>query len=243
MKPSANGVNQLEKPVLTAAKVALVPRNARRSRHGSTTSEPNNLAAVMTATNESRSGMRVSSSSSLRMFCTVLKPIRGRNSAKVISAVSPASFSALPTSTRGAVATLMSYLLDFGSSQQALRQEDQRDGEDRERRDVLVIDREVGRPHGFDQADQQSADHGAGERADAAEHRRREGFDAGHEAVIEADHAVIHQVHGAGDGGQGRPDHEGDRDGTVDVDADQRRHLLVLLAGALGAAERGFRHQ
>src|ERR1700730_5193347 len=175
MKPSANGVNQLEKPVLTAAKVALVPRSARRSRHGSTTSEPNNLAAVMIATNASSSGKRVSSSSSLRIFCTVLNPISGRNSAKVISAVRPASFSALPTSMRGAVATLMSYLLDFGPSQQTLRQEDQRDREDREGRDVLVIDREVGRPHGLDQADQQAADDGAGERADAAEHRGREG--------------------------------------------------------------------
>src|SRR6266567_5791483 len=178
MKPRANGVNQLEKPVLTAAKVALVPRSARRSRHGSTTSEPNSLAAVMTATNASSSGKRVSSSSSLRMFCTVLKPISGRNSAKVISAVRPASLSALPTSTRGAVATLMSYLLDFGPPEQALRQEDQRDGEDREGRDVLVVDREVGRPHGLDQADQQAADHGAGQRADAAEHGRGERLDA-----------------------------------------------------------------
>src|SRR4051794_17946106 len=185
MKPSANGVNQLEKPVLTAAKAALVPRNARRSRHGSTTSEPNSLAAVMIATNESSSGMRVSSSSSLRMFCTVLKPISGRKSAKVISAVRPASFSALPTSTRGAVATLMSYLLDFGPPQQTLRQEDQRDGEDGKGGDVLVVDREVGRPHGFDQADQQASNHGAGQRADAAENGCGERLDAGHEAVGE----------------------------------------------------------
>jgi len=34
----------------------------------------------------SRSGKRVSSSSSLRMFCTVLKPISGRNRMKVITA-------------------------------------------------------------------------------------------------------------------------------------------------------------
>ena len=36
-----------------------------------------------------------------------------------------------------------------------------------------------------------------------------------------------------------RANAEGHRDRTVDVDAEQRRHLAVLLAGALGAAERG----
>ena len=38
-------------------------------------------------------------------------------------------------------------------------------------------------------------------------------------------------------------DHEGHRDGAVDIDADQRRHLLVLLAGALRAAEPGLGDQ
>ena len=33
------------------------------------------------------------------------------------------------------------------------------------------------------------------------------------------------------------------RDGAVDIDAEQRRHGLVLLAGAHVAAERGPRHQ
>ena len=35
------------------------------------------------------------------------------------------------------------------------------------------------------------------------------------------------------------PDDEGERDGAVDVDAEQRGHPQVLLAGALGAAQRG----
>src|SRR3977135_4195638 len=127
----------------------------------------------MIATKVSSSGRRVSSSSSLRMFCTVLKPISGRNSAKVMSAVSAASLSARPTSTRGAVdadaGAAISDFLHFRPAEQALRQEDQRDREDREGRDVLVVDREIGRPHGLDQADQDSADHGARQRADAAE--------------------------------------------------------------------------
>ena len=51
--------------------------------------------------------------------------------------------------------------------------------------------------------------------------------------MIEVDHAVIEQVHQAGDGGERGADHEGERDRPVDVDAEQRRHLHVLLAGAL----------
>ncbi len=38
--------------------------------------------------------------------------------------------------------------------------------------------------------------------------------------------------------GERRADDEGDRDGAVDIDAEQRRHLRILLAGALRAAER-----
>ena len=89
-----------------------------------------------------------------------------------------------------------------------------------EGRDVLVVDGEIGRPHGLDQADQQAAEHRAGQRADAAEHGGGEGLHARHEAVGEAHHAVVHQVHRAGDGGERGADHEGHRDGAVDVDAD-----------------------
>src|SRR3989440_5212509 len=125
------------------------------------TSVPNNLPAVMIATIATSSGRRVSSSSSLRMFCTVLKPISGSSSAKAISAVNAASFRARTTFGRAAVsgravsgaATAMSHLLHFRPPEQTLRQEDRRDGEDRERRDVLVVDREISRPHGFHQAD------------------------------------------------------------------------------------------
>ncbi len=39
------------------------------------------------------------------------------------------------------------------------------------------------------------------------------------------------------------PDHEGHGDGAVDVDAEQRRHGLVLLAGAHVAAEPRARYQ
>jgi len=39
--------------------------------------------------------------------------------------------------------------------------------------------------------------------------------------------------------GEGGADHEGHGDGAVDVDAEQRRHGLILLAGAHVAAEPG----
>ena len=129
-----------------------------------------------------------------------------------------------------------------GRAEQAGRHEDQRHGEDREGGDVLVVDREVGRPQRLDQADEQAAEHGARQRADAAEHGGGEGLDAGHEAVGEVHDAVVEHVEHAGDGGERAADDEGDRDRAVDVDAEQRRHRAVLLAGALGAAERRLLH-
>src|ERR1700755_2389548 len=99
---------------------------------------------------------------------TVGKPISGRNRPKAITAVSPASRSARATSTLrlcGPVA--MSDLLDVRPAEQALRQEDQGDGKHRKRRDVLVVDREIGGPERLDQPDEQAADHRAGQRADA----------------------------------------------------------------------------
>src|SRR6185369_10349276 len=76
------------------------------------------------------------------------------------------------------------------------------------------------------------AQHRAGQRADAAQHGRGERLDAGDKTHEEIDQAVIEQVHHAGDGGERSPDHEGHGDGAVDVDAEQRGHGLVLLAGA-----------
>src|SRR3954462_3406979 len=107
---------------------------------------------------------------------------------------------AATTAAWGAVIAA-SNLLDLGSAEDAGRHEDEDDGENREGGDVLVLDREIGRPEGLDEADDQAAEHRAGERADAAEHRGRERLDPRDEAVGEAHHAVIEEVHGAGDGG------------------------------------------
>ena len=85
--------------------------------------------------------------------------------------------------------------------------------------------------------------HRAGQRADAAEHGGGECLDPGDKAHEEIDETVIEQVHHARDRGECGADHEGHGDGAVDVDAEQRRHGLILLAGAHVAAEPGARYQ
>src|SRR5664279_3218449 len=96
-------------------------------------------------------GQRVVRISSLRMSTTVLKPISGRNKPKARSAVMPASVKARLSLLRSIVArAVISYLFDVGPAEQALRQENQRDREHGEGRDVLVVDGKIGRPHGFD---------------------------------------------------------------------------------------------
>src|SRR5205085_10091680 len=74
---------------------------------------------------------------------------------------------------------------DFGPAEQAGRKEDEDDDENGKCRDVLVLDREIGRPQRLDQPDRQPAQHRARQRADAAEHRRRKRLDASDEAHVE----------------------------------------------------------
>src|SRR5215207_9409661 len=126
----------------------------------------------------------VSSTSVLRMLCTLVKPTKGRNKAAARSPVTAASFSARATGAWGARAGAsddMSDLLDVRPAEDALRQEDQGDSKNGKYRDVLIVDRKIRRPHGLDQADQQPADDGARQRTDAAQHGGGEGLDAGHE--------------------------------------------------------------
>src|SRR4051795_7647946 len=85
-----------------------------------------------------------------------------------------------------AASTAASDLLDLWPAENAGGHEHEGDGEDRKRRDVLVLDREIGRPHGLDEPDDEPAENRAGERSDAAEHGGGEGLDARHEAVGEA---------------------------------------------------------
>src|SRR5215470_10918695 len=139
--------------------------------------------------------------------------------------------------------TSMSDLFDIRAAEQTLWQEDQGDCQNGKGSYVLVVDRKIGRPHGLDETDQDAADYRAGKRSYAAQYGGGERLHARNETVGEAHDAVVHQVHGAGDGGERGRYHERHRDGAVNVDTDKGRHLLILLAGALRAAETGLRHQ
>src|SRR5262245_52972473 len=185
------------------------------------------------------SGQRVSRINSLRMSWTVLKPISGRNSPNEMRPVNAAARSAPLRSGLAGASSAISHLLDFRPAENALRQENHRNGENRESGNVLVVDREIGRPESLNQPAQEPAENRARHGAKPPEAGRGKGFHAGDEAIGEANHAVIDEVHRARDRRQRGGDHEGDRDGAVDVDAEEGRHLGVLLAGALRAAERG----
>src|ERR1051326_4179435 len=132
---------------------------------------------------------------------SVRMPISSENNPNAVAAAMSAFLSAARTSTTGfsRMSGLPSDFLDLRAAENSGRQEDQHDHQHREGGDVLVLDREIGRPEGLDQPDEQPAAHRAGQRADAAEHRRREGFHAGDEADVEVDHAVVEQVHDASD--------------------------------------------
>src|SRR3984893_3691373 len=124
----------------------------------------------MMATMANSSGQRVVRTSRLLPSTPVKNPISGNSTPNAIKPVKPASRNAPVISTRPLCApaclkaACISDLLDIRAAEQALRQEDQGDGQHGERGDVLVVDGKVGRPEGLDQADQEAADHRAGQR-------------------------------------------------------------------------------
>src|SRR5262249_39890557 len=120
------------------------------------------------ATTANSNGHRVLRIKSLRTSVTVWKPISGRKSPKESSAATPASRRARAVSTRLAgVSLAMSDFLDIRAAKQTLRQEYQRDREDGESGDILVVDGKVRGPHRHNKADQNAAYDCARQRADA----------------------------------------------------------------------------
>src|ERR671910_3249842 len=102
---------------------------------------------MTSATTVKNNPQRVSSISSLRMLCTVVKATSGRNSPTASSPVSAASFSARITrdwDARADGSAGISHLFDVRLAEKTLRQENQRDGQQGENGDILVVDREVG---------------------------------------------------------------------------------------------------
>ncbi len=123
------------------------------------------------------------------------------------------------------------------------RKEDQHHDQNRERRDILVFDRKIRRPQRLDQADGEPPQHRSRQRTDAAEHGGGERLDAGDKAHVEIDLAVVEQIHHARDRGEGSANDKRHGDGAVDVDAEQRRHGLVLFTGPHVASQPRARHQ
>ena len=96
-----------------------------------------------------------------------------------------------------------------------------------------------GRGEDLDERDDEAAEHGAGEVADAAEDGGRERLEAGVEAEVEPDEPEVLTLEDAGRAGQRAADEERHRDRLVEVDAHQLGGLLVLGRRAHRAPEPG----
>ena len=92
-------------------------------------------------------------------------------------------------------------------------------------RDAVVGDR-------LDDADHEAADDRALEVADAAHHGGGERDQAGREALVELDRAVVDRVDQPGRAGEHAAEQERQRDRAVDVDAHQPRGVRVLRGRA-----------
>ena len=91
----------------------------------------------------------------------------------------------------------------------------------------------------LDDPDDQAAEHGAPEVADAAHDGRREGDQAGLEALVEADRRLVQRVDEAGRAGEHAAGEEGQRDRRVDVDPLQAGGVRILRGRAHRPAEPG----
>src|SRR6266702_3959666 len=146
-KPATDGIAQRATAVRSASGSTTTARPLRRASQGPITSEYTNRPPAMSPTSTKKSPQRVSRTSSLRMFWTVLKPINGNRRPNARRPVKRAS--------------RISDLFDIGPAEDALWQEDHGDGENREGGDVLIGAGDVFGPQRFDHADQESSEHGA----------------------------------------------------------------------------------
>ena len=92
----------------------------------------------------------------------------------------------------------------------------------------------------LDDPDDQAADDGALEVADAAHDRGGERDQAGREALVELHRAVVERVDQARGAGQQAAEQEGQADRAVDVDAHQAGGVGILRGGAHGLAVLGL---
>ncbi len=88
-----------------------------------------------------------------------------------------------------------------------------------------------------------AADHSTRDGADAAEHRRHEGLQAGHSAHGGGDGRVVGEVHHGADGGKEAAHGKGEADDIVDLDAHELCRLKIAGSGAHGHADPGLLDQ
>ncbi len=87
---------------------------------------------------------------------------------------------------------------------------------------------QVGGRERLQEPEDEPADHGAGNVSDAAEHRRGEGLQAGDEAAVGVDQAVLNAEQHARGTAHGPTDQERERDDPIDIDAHEARRRLIL---------------
>ena len=106
--------------------------------------------------------------------------------------------------------------------------QDRLDGHDEGKNILIVAAKEttgqvfdITRTKGFDQSEQNAAQHRTSEIANAAENGSGERLQAEHEAHLVMGDFVIVADHDAGNGRQGRTNHKGRSDDAVDIHAHQ----------------------
>jgi hypothetical protein len=122
-------------------------------------------------------------------------------------------------------------------AEQAGGAEEQDDDEDREGDGVFVGGPLAAVHEGLDGAEEEAAEGGAGDVADAAEDGGDEGFEAGHHAHERVDGGVIQRVEDAAGAGEGGAEGEGEGDDDVVVYADELGGFGVERDGAHRGAD------
>ena len=89
-------------------------------------------------------------------------------------------------------------------------------------------------------ADQERADHRAGNGADAAEHCRDEGLQAGHTAGGDRHRGIVRKVEHRADRGEERTDDKGHGNDGIDLHAHELRRLKILGGGTHSHADLGL---
>src|SRR5262245_58305469 len=136
-----------------------------------------------------------------------------------------------------------SHLLAVGPPEEPGRPHEEDEDQEQERERVLPLGRDVRREQVLGDAEEEPADHGPGDGADAPEDRRDERLEARHEAGERIDLAVLRAERDAPEAREERAEEERRGDHAVDVDAHEPRGGVVLGDGPHGLPHAGLTHE